>query len=400
MFSRRDFLKTSSLIALAPTVPVFLAHTARAATNQRDGQVLVVLQLDGGNDGINTVVPFKDEGYAKHRKTLRLPENRLIKINDSVALHYALRGMGNLLEKGQLGIVQGVGYPNPSRSHFESMAIWHSARRDKDQRDGLGWLGRAFDHQAGMARGTPFSVYVGPGELPVALRGRRSIASALTRPEDFLLDPRADGRALVAPPDSGDDLAAFVRRQALDAYTSADRRANALAAGKDGTSYPNTELAKHLQLIARLIKANTGTRVFYARQGSYDTHAAQFGTHQQLLSALSGALEAFLTDLTQAKLAERVIVLAFSEFGRTVKENSSAGTDHGTAGPVLLVGPKVKSGLIGETPSVTDLDPRHGDLKVGIDFRHIYATVLEEWLGVAARPAVGNETKRLALFQR
>src|SRR5438128_1019725 len=197
MFSRRDFLKvslqTSSLVALAPTVPGFLAHTARAATPARDGRVLVVIQLDGGNDGINTVVPFADEGYAKHRKTLRLPKQRLVKVNDKVGLHPSLADAGKLLEAGQLAIVQGVSYPNPSRSHFNSMAIWHSARLDPEEHGGLGWLGRALDENA-RTGGAGASLSIGSGPPPVAIRGRRSVASAMERPEEFALAAGADPR--------------------------------------------------------------------------------------------------------------------------------------------------------------------------------------------------------------
>jgi uncharacterized protein (DUF1501 family) len=395
MLSRRDLLARSTLLALAPTVPGFLARTARAAAPARDATVLVVVQLDGGNDGINTVVPFKDEGYARHRTTLRLPADRLLKFKE-VGLHPALTDMAPLLEKGRLAVVQGVGYPNPSRSHFESMAVWHSARRDKAEHGSLGWLGRAFDGP----RDAPASVYVGVGELPVALRGRRAIASGLTRPEDFVLDPTADGRHLLPGAAPGDDLTAFVRRHALDAYVTADRMAEALKGGRDGSAYPTTDLAGHLQTVARLIKAGTGTRVFYARQSGYDTHAGQSSVHSRLLRELSGALAAFLKDLELARLAERVAVLCFSEFGRTVKENGSAGTDHGTAAPVFLLGARVKGGLVGATPSLTDLDPRHGDLRMGLDFRRVYAAVLEGWLGLPSRDVLGGTFAPLDLFAR
>jgi uncharacterized protein (DUF1501 family) len=397
MLSRRDFLKDATLIALAPTVPAFLARTARAAKPERDARILVVLQLDGGNDGINTVVPFKDEGYARHRKVLSLPKERLVRVSDAVGLHPSLTDFGKLLEAGRLAVVQGVGYPNPNRSHFESMAIWHSARLKADDRTGLGWLGRGLDEAAGKT-GVPAAVYVGAGELPAALRGRRAVASGLTRPEDFLLEPEARPAAAgpLVPP--ADDLAAFVRRSALDAYATADRMAEVARGRADGASYPTTDLGNHLRLMARLIKANVGTRVYYARQPGYDTHATQFGTHANLLGELSGALKAFLDDLAAAKLAERVAVLGFSEFGRTVKENGSAGTDHGTAGPVFLAGPRLKSGLVGKTPSLLDLDPRFGDLRVGLDFRRVYAAVLEDWLALPSKAALGDTFERLPLF--
>jgi uncharacterized protein (DUF1501 family) len=398
MLSRRAFLKSSTLMALAPTVPGFLVQTARAARPERDGRILVVVQLDGGNDGINTVVPFADDGYAKHRKLLRLPTPQLIKVSDQVGLHPSMTGAGKLLESRRLAIVQGVGYPNPNRSHFESMAIWHTARFDPDERNGLGWLGRALDGRERRDVSNPDSVFVGGAQLPAALRGRKCVASALTRPEDFVLAPEVK-----AKPGSGaaaqDDLAAFVRRATLDAYTTADRMAEVIRAKDDGAGYPATELARELRLMARLIKTDLGTRVYYTRQSGYDTHSAQLGTHAALLGELAGAMQAFLDDLAAARLADRVVVLTFSEFGRTVQENGSAGTDHGTAGPVLVAGPSVKPGLVGRAPSLLELDAKHGDLKMGLDFRRVYATVLEDWLGLPARTALGGTFERLPLFR-
>src|SRR5262245_53617862 len=221
MFSRRDFLRRSSLIALAPVVPGFLARTARAAGPKRDARVLVVIQLDGGNDGINTVVPFTDEGYAKHRQVLRLPKDRLVKVNDRVGLHPALGDVAKLLEGGRLAVVQDVGYPNPSRSHFQSMAIWHTARFDVEDRPAevlsnrVGWIGRALDG-ARPTDGTPGAVYVGAGTLPVAVRARHATVSSLADPKDFILAPEVKAKAASPGGDNRDDLAAFVRRNTLD----------------------------------------------------------------------------------------------------------------------------------------------------------------------------------------
>jgi uncharacterized protein (DUF1501 family) len=394
MNTRRDFLKHSSLLALAPTIPGFLARTARAAAPKRDGRVLVVVELNGGNDGINTVVPFADEGYAKHRKTLRLPKDRLVKVNDHVGLHPALTNFGKLLEAGQLVIAQGVSYPNPSRSHFRSMATWHTARLDPEEHKGPGWLGRGLD-TAGKGAS---SLLVGSGPPPVAIRGRRSIASAIERMDDFALSAHADPRKALPKEEPDDDLAAFVQRSMLDAYATADRLQR-VARDKEDGRYPQSGLARRLQLIARLLKAGLDTRVFYTLQSGYDTHIAQRFSHSGLLFELSGALKAFLDDLTAAKLASRVVVLLFSEFGRTVKENSSGGTDHGTAGPVFLAGPGVKGGLVGATPSLVDLDPKDGDLRRSLDFRQVYATVLEDWLGLVAKEALGGMFKGLPLLR-
>ena len=402
MPSRREFLKaglqTSTLIALAPAVPGFVAQTARAVQPKRDSRILVVIQMDGGNDGINTVVPFKDEGYARYRKILRLPAKDLIKINDSVGMHPALADAGKLLESGRLAIIQGVGYPNPNRSHFESMAIWQTGRLRRDERNGTGWIGRALDVEM-HSSGRPGGLFIGGGQLPEALRGRRSVASALTRPEDLVLSPTVRAKPLIAATPRGNDLAAFVRRSALDGYATANRMA-AVARGKgDGTDYPPYGLADRLRLLARLIKEDMGVRVFYTAQPGYDTHAGQLASHALLLREWAEALMAFLDDLAAARLAERVLVLCFSEFGRTVKENGSAGTDHGTAGTTFLAGPGVRPGLVGATPSLLDLDEKHGDLKVGIDFRRVYATVLEAWLGLPAQPALGGNVEQLPLLR-
>ncbi|WP_435021784.1 DUF1501 domain-containing protein [Tundrisphaera sp. TA3] len=389
MATRRDVLRSLPLISLAPTIPGFLARSAWAASAEKDGRVLVVIQLDGGNDGINTVVPFGDEGYAKNRQALRIPADRLIKVADGVGLHPAMAGAGRLLESGRLAIVPGVGYPNPDRSHFRSMAIWQTARLDPEEHVGPGWIGRSLDAAGGRGE----SLLVGPGPIPPALRGRRSVASAIERIDDLALDP-ALGRPAGDP--AGDDLAAFVRRSTLDAYAGADRLAELARRYEGSARYPATSLAGRLKLIARLLKGGYASRVFYATQGGYDTHAAQAPTHAGLLSELSGALEAFLDDLAASGLAERVLVLAFSEFGRRVAENGSAGTDHGAAGPVLLAGPAVRPGLIGAYPSLGDLDD--GDLKASVDFRMVYATLLDGWLGLESRSALGGSFGRMPLL--
>ncbi len=399
MTTRRDLLRSSSLIALAPTVPGFLARLARASAPERDARALVVIQLDGGNDGINTVVPFGDEAYSKHRKALRIAADRLIKINDGVGLHPAMGDAGKLLESGRLAVVPGVGYPNPSRSHFRSMAVWQTARLDPEDHSGPGWLGRVLDGPGAGTGGEAGSTFIGSGAPPIALRGRRSMASSLERIEDLTLD---GGPARPGPLDpatsGGESLAGFVRRSALDAYAASDRMAGLARDGAGSGRYPETPLAGRLKLIARLLKGGYGSRVFYASQGGYDTHSGQLGPHFELLGELSGALKAFLDDLAGSGLADRVLVVAFSEFGRRASENGSAGTDHGASGPVFLAGPAVKPGLLGAYPGLSDLDAE-GDLKVAIDFRRIYAAILAGWLGLPADPALGGSFEPLPIFK-
>jgi uncharacterized protein (DUF1501 family) len=394
--TRRDFLarslRDSTLIALAPSLPGFLARTARAAEAQKDGRILVVVQLDGGNDGINTVVPFRDDGYARYRKAIRLPEKRLIKINGEIGLHPAMGDAGKLLESGRLTIVPGVGYPNPSRSHFRSREIWQSARFDPLDHNGLGWIGRGLDGGSTPRDGAPAALLIGPDSPPPALRGRRSVSAALDRLDDYALADKTEN-AFEAPED---DLGTFLRRSLLDAYATAERL-EAIGSSRDSRgSYPVSALAERLRLTSRLIKAGLGTRVYYLEQGDYDTHGHQVARHTPLLEDLSGSLRAFLDDLAASQLADRVLVLIFSEFGRRVAENGSLGTDHGTAGPVLLAGPCVWPGLHGTYPSLTDLD--NGDLKMTVDFRRIYATVLERWLDLSAKGALGGAFEPLPLF--
>jgi uncharacterized protein (DUF1501 family) len=393
MLNRRRFLQASSLVALAPTVPAFLRRAAQAAESKSDDRILVVIQLDGGNDGINTVVPFRDPGYAEHRAELRLADDRLIKLTDDVALHPSLRGMADLFESSRLAIVQGVGYPNPNRSHDVSMAIWQTARFDPLEHKTFGWIGRALDQAE--RDGGPASILIGDGELPQAVIGRRSIASNFTRLED-MVPQRGGPRVADVKGKATGNLGDFVRRTTLDAYTTAELLNDVARKPDSAGRYPATELAQRLQLISRLIQAGMSTRVYYAVQSSYDTHSAQAPTHSRLLRELADATRSFLDDLRDCGLADRVLVLCFSEFGRRVQENASEGTDHGTAGPVFLAGPGVKPGLHGTTLSLTDLDA--GDLKMSVDFRSVYATILEQWLALDSQAVLDGQFGGLAVL--
>jgi uncharacterized protein (DUF1501 family) len=387
MLTRRAFLKSTSLLALAPTLPVFLARTARAADPMKAAPVLVVVQLDGGNDALNTVVPHADPEYAKLRPTLKIAAKDLVKVNDSVGLHPSLKPLAGLLEKGRLAVVPGVSYPNPNRSHFRSMAIWQTARFDPEDHKGYGWLGRALDTVGGN------SALVGAGAVPTTLNARRSVTLSLSRPDDLLLADAATAKAALGG-EAKDDLLAFVRRQAADGYGAADKLADQARASD--AVYPGTRLAEKLRLAAGLLKSDLGARVFYTTQGSYDTHASQNFNHAGLLREFAGSVEAFFADLDKAKLSDRVVLLAFSEFGRTIKENGSAGTDHGTAGCVFVAGGALKGGLVGTMPSLTDLD--QGEPKMTTDFRGIYATILDKWLNCPGEQVLGGKFEHLPLL--
>ena len=379
MLTRRSALK-SSLFALAPTVPLFVARSACAANPDKDGRVLVVVEMDGGNDALNTVIPHADDTYAKLRPRLKVDPKRVVKLTDGVGLHPALRPLDKLLQAGHLAVVPGVGYPNPNRSHFESMATWHTARFDADERKGYGWLGRALDPSAG-------NLFAVGGDVPAALRGRRSSAVAFKRIEEVLLSDPIAARAGTGSEASG-DLLDFVRRQATEAHTAAEKLAK-LSGDKGGPAYPQTELGERLKLVARLLKADIGARVFYAQQSGYDTHSQQQFAHANLLGEFAGAVAAFFADLTEAKLADRVTLLSFSEFGRTIKENGSAGTDHGTAGACFVAGPTVNAGLVGAMPSLTALEK--GEPTMTTDFRGVYRAALGDFMGLPTEDALKTD---------
>jgi uncharacterized protein (DUF1501 family) len=413
--NRRDFLRlglgTSSLLACGTAVPTFLARSAAAvaAGGKRGGRVLVVVQLDGGNDGLNTVVPFKDDVYRKKRPRLAFGPATLHKVDDRTGLHPSLRGLSEVLQRGQLAVVQSVGYPNPNRSHFESMAVWQAARPGAKQ-DETGWLARCLEARPSAPGGDSPALHVCAALLPQALAGgerhvpsldsleafRRRLGvpeSAGAKEQRSALDEIA-GRPRGAP----GSLLQFVQRSQVLTYASSARLEGVLKGKAESAGYPEFYgLARRLSLVAQLIKAGLGTSIYYTQRGGFDTHSNQAGTHAGLLREVGDSLKAFLDDLTKAGDAGRVLVLVFSEFGRRLAENASAGTDHGTAAPVLLLGPAVKAGLHGPYPDLTDL--ADGDPKFAVDFRRVYATVLGGWLGCPAEKVLGEKFAPLSFLR-
>jgi uncharacterized protein (DUF1501 family) len=414
--SRRDFLQagvgSSTLLACGLSVPTFLARTANAlaAGSAQGGRVLVVLQLDGGNDGLNTVVPYGDDSYRKHRPHLQLAKNQVRRIDDRMGLHPALTGLEQLLQKGQLAIVQSVGYPNPNRSHFESMAIWHGGRLHADA-NRPGWLARALDEGLGRPAADAPALHVSSELLPHALYGGQHQVPSLLDLGRFrrrLGMPDGAGAAAqraaldqVAALDRGSpgSLLQFVQRSTVLSYSSSDRLEHALRGKAAPARYPDSSgLGQRLRLVAQLIRAGLGTSIYYTQLGGFDTHANQQGTHFGLLREMGDALEAFLDDLSASGDARRVLVLVFSEFGRRLTENASGGTDHGTAAPVFLLGGGVRPGLHGSYPNLTDL--ADGDPKHAIDFRQVYATVLDGWLACPAQAVLGEKLRPLSVLWR
>ncbi len=415
-WSRRRFLNmslsSSTLVAMGSTIiPTFLGRSAEAAragkTNER---ILVVVQLLGGNDGLNTVVPHGIDGYNRGRRALRLPAGQLHKITAEIGLHPSMGGMAKILERGRLAVVQGVGYPNPDRSHFRSMEIWETASLNNDAKAlETGWLGRVLDSRLSKPGDDPPGLHVGGRSMPLALKTRKTEVPSVESLESYKLqlagtdqDKRAERSALnqLAGIDRRSDnpLLGFISRTTLAAYESSARMEQLAAKKQNGPRYPNFGLARRLELIAQIIKADFGTRIFYTSLDGFDTHANQLGTHAALLNELSDSVAAFHDDLAAAGQGDRVALLTFSEFGRRVQENASQGTDHGAAAPVFVVGPVAQPGLVGSHPSLDDLD--EGDLKLRTDFRSVYASLIADWLGLAADPVVGSGFKAMPLFRR
>lgn len=403
---RRELLAcsaVSTLAVLAPAAPRFLLASALAAETVRDpDRRLVVVQLSGGNDGLNTVVPRRDEAYRRARPTLAQPADGLLTLDDELSLHASLRGFASLWEARALTIVQGVGYPNPNRSHFESFDIWHTARTAPNSRS-TGWLGRWSDATSARSTLDPSAVHVGGEVQPLALTARETAAGSLRSLDDLRLrdltsgDPRPELlRRLEAAPPAVDDFQKFLRTTSVAALGASRRIEQAAETAETQARFPPGELARRLKVVSQLIAAGLSTRVYYVVHDGYDTHSQQAAAHASLLTELGDSLQAFHTDLVARGQADRTTVLVFSEFGRRVRENASQGTDHGAAAPLFLIGGGVRPGVIGRHPSLTDLDD--GDLKHQVDFRRIYAELLDRCLGCDPSRVLDERYEPLGLW--
>jgi uncharacterized protein (DUF1501 family) len=405
--SRRDFLSagatSAAVIATTTQVPHFLLEAAAAPGAAPYDRVLVVIQLTGGNDGLNTIVPYGDDQYHRNRFETRIRAADALPIDDYVGFHPRLRGLAQLLEAQQLAIVQGVGYPHPNRSHFESMDIWHTAMQAQGTRVS-GWLGRYLDDQAGVAADAHVpAVHFGSRSQPLALAGLNVHVPSIDSIDGFRLRGLETRklrervqRATDAPRELADGLLGFLKSASQAALAASREVQQAVTDYSTPVDYPATDLANQLRSVAQLVDAGLATRIYYVTLDGFDTHSQQAEAHAALLGELGDALSAFLGDLSHHGHAERTAVLVFSEFGRRVKENASRGTDHGAAAPMFLAGGGVRGGVIGSHPSLTDLDD--GDLRFHTDFRQVYATVLEEWLGAASQGVLQGKFDKLRLF--
>lgn len=396
--SRRDFLGHSSVIAVGLVTPPWLSAVAKAdVLRQVAGKrvdpdnVLVVCQLSGGNDGLNTVIPFSDPAYRTLRPTLAIEDEKILKLTSETGLHPSLTGLADLYKKGQVAIIQNVGYPNPNRSHFKSMDIWQSA--DPDNRLKYGWIGRSFDVR--MAQGA-VSAVAGIGlsvEKPLALQADHASIPCFAS--------LADIQSMVGDPDTekmlrqiqGQDAAQGTstrviqqaNKSALDAMSELKDR---LAQFTPKQTYGNDPFGNGFKQISQIVASSPATRVVYFSSGGFDTHSRQAEQHAKLLQNFSNALSAFMQEMEAAGKADKVIVLVFSEFGRRAYENGSGGTDHGKAAPMLLIGKRVKGGIHGPKPDLANLND--GDVMFHTDFRQVYATTLDQWMGIDSGKVLGE----------
>ena len=417
--TRREFLNLSTkgigLLAFSQFAPQFLVQSTLAAgpAPEKDRSILVLVQLAGGNDGLNTLVPFEDDNYYRLRPTLALPKDKLLRVSDSAGLHPSCTGLHELLQEGKLAIVQNVGYPNPNRSHFRSTEIWETAS-NSDEFSATGWVGRFLDNScAGVPRdqADPVAIHLATNGVPQSFASaqihstfgvsagggsRRENEESRKLLESMIGAPGVDAAPAATAADQGN--ANFLKQTLMDTLLTERKVQRMIGAYRPGLTYPATQIGNSLRNVAALIAAGLPTRVYFVALSGFDTHSGQANQHAMLLTQLSAALTAFQKDLEAKQLDSQVTTMTFSEFGRRPSENESRGSDHGTAAPLFVMGPRVQGGLHG-TPPGLQLE-RNQDLTFSTDFRRVYAAALEHGLGCPAQAVLGGSFPPLEIFRK
>jgi uncharacterized protein (DUF1501 family) len=432
MHTRRAFLgRGLTVLSAAATVPMFLQNTAFALNDPQGGartqkaggtadeQVLVVIQMSGGNDGLSTVIPLDNDDYRRARPQLAIAKDLLMLGKGvEIALHPGLMAFKDLFEAGHMAVVQGVGYPNPNRSHFRSMEIWQTADPVNPPKDG--WLGRYFDAQCkgDDPKNVPdpkAAINIG-NVSPLALHGSKFSAISFQNPQNYqwfagnrgvdakmkkvfteINDLAAKDESLLLSSSHNPTLD-FLERTAMDAQLSSDEIRAVTTQYRGGVSYPASGLGQQLQMVAQMIAGGLKTRVYYVSLGGFDTHSNEKIAHDRLMTTMSDGVAAFMKDLKTQGNDKRVLVMTFSEFGRRVAENASRGTDHGTAAPMFVFGSMVRGGVYGAHPSLRPAELDKGDLKFHTDFRCVYATMLEKWMKMDSKQVLGAGFKTLGML--
>lgn len=392
---RRDFIKKTSLASGLLLVPSFVKAFDTSYIKAQGYKRLVVIQLSGGNDGLNTIIPYRNDIYYRSRPKLAIKDN-IIKLHDSLGFHPSLEALRPLYDNGEMTIINNVGYPNPVRSHFKSMDIWQSAG-DANSKLQTGWLGRFLDQEGSKA----YHAIEIDETLSLALKGERFSGVATT---DYRMlyntarDPffKATLEHMVDPHLSEHNLG-YLYQTMIDAKSSASYIYETTNSSSSTVEYPKNELAKQLKMSAQFINSHLDTKVYYHSLGGFDTHANQHKTQERLLESYASAVAAFVRDLKQGGTFEDTLILTFSEFGRRVKQNAANGTDHGAASNVFVMGKNLKTpGFYNDLASLKDLDAT-GDIKYNVDFRAVYSTILEDWFNLANDQIISGHFNSLKL---
>ncbi len=397
-YSRRQFLQYSGLASTAMLVPAFLKGFQNSSgIGAGLDKILVVIQLSGGNDGLNTVVPFNNDIYYKKRPTLGIPQQQVLKLNDEMGFNPAMAKLRDIFNNGEMTILNNVGYPNPDRSHFRSMDIWQTASGSGETIT-TGWIGRYLDSHC--KDGCPAHMAIEVDDtLSQTLKGNQKNGIAVSRPELLYKATQNPFLQKIATSESiaSEDNLDYLYKTMVETTSSANYIYEYSKIYTSKYEYPTTEFGRHLKRVAEMIISGMNTRVYYVSLGSFDTHSNQSNSQTRLLQQLAEGLNSFTADLKQNDRFKDVLVFTFSEFGRRVSENASRGTDHGTANNIFLFGNNLKHpGIFNETPDLNDLD--EGDLKHRIDFRQLYATVLDKWLGTNDELILGKKFEILDII--
>jgi uncharacterized protein (DUF1501 family) len=407
LISRRDMMKRGGVIAIGLMAPRWLSTIAKADMLQlaKGGKaasdtVLIVCQFSGGNDGLNTVIPYANKLYYQFRPTLGIADTDVIHLSEQVGFHPSMKPLAELYKAGKVAVINNVGYPQPNRSHFKSMEIWQSASPDSKLHNG--WIGRYMDQQ--MSHG-PLNPVVALGlstEKPMALSAKSASIpcfASLTDVKNLIGDPASeqmlrDIQGMDAPAGSPTRVVQQASKSALDAMNILNKQ---LATFTPKQTYANDAFGNGFKQIAQLVASSPKTRVVYFSAGGFDTHARQAETQNRLLGSFANAVGAFQAEMEAIGKADKVVVLVFSEFGRRVAENGSQGTDHGAAGPMFLIGKRVKGGMYGPLPDLQNLT--NGDLAFTTDFREVYAATLDTWMGGDSEIVLGQKFNPLPAFK-
>ena len=395
VIKRREFLQIGSLASASLMVPKFLKAFEGHATVPAGNKVVVILQLSGGNDGLNTVIPVRDDIYYRNRPKLSIDKSKALSLTDNTALHPALTGFRDLYNDGNLVILNSVGYPNPDRSHFRSMDIWQTAS-ESSQYLNTGWIGRYLDAQcAGCDK--PTHALELDDLLSLSMKGENSNAIAMKDPKRLFGTANQRFFKDIVQNHShahNEEPVEYLYKTLAQTISSADYIFEKSKFKPTKSDYPKTELGQNLKIISSLIVSDINTKVYYLSLGSFDTHINQQAQQQRLFTELNDAVSAFTKDMKANNRFEDVLLMTFSEFGRRVSQNASGGTDHGTANNMFFVSGALKQkGTLNELPDLSDLD--EGDLKYKVDFKNVYATVLKNWLGADDLAILGKKYSHL-----